>query len=324
MKAVYQSRYGKPEVLELGDQPDPLPGTHEVLIENLATSVNPRDCLIRAGRYQLQFLVPKFPLVLGSDCYGRILSTGSKVKGFRPGDKVYGLKNPAHGLGCYAQRVVICADNISKAPDNITDESSAGVPLCGLTAWQALFQQAKLKKGQRVLVLGASGGVGSFAVQIAKAAGAMVDGVCSSANIKLVEDIGADQAIDYTQQKLSDLTAQYDVIFDTIGRYSVAKVRHLMAHNASFVSTVPAPAMLIQHLFSKVLSALWIPHSRKRVVMVKPDAQQLSRISELIEQQKIKPIIDSVFPLEEASKAHERSQSKRAVGKIIIRTAAEK
>lgn len=323
MKAVFQSRYGKPQVLECGDMPEPEIAADEVLIQNLATSVNPRDCLIRAGRYQLQFLVPKFPFIPGSDCYGTVLSTGQKVKGFKAGDKVYGLKNPSHGLGSYAQRVAIAANNISRAPDNLSDEQIAAVPLCALTAWQALFDHGALQKRQKVLILGASGGVGTFAVQIAKAAGAVVHGLCSSENRALVEELGASRVIDYKQQDISAIDEQYDVIFDTIGRYSPAKVSHLMAQRCNFVTTVPTPGFMVKHLTSKLLSAFSIPHSRKRVVMVTPNQQQLSSITRLIEQQQISPVIDSVFSMTQADLAHERSQSKRAVGKIIIKTSAQ-
>jgi len=335
MRAVYQTRSGKPDVLQLGGLPTPDCTDDHILVDNLATSVNPRDCLIRAGRYQLQFLVPKFPLVLGSDCYGRILSTGSKVKGFKAGDLVYGLKNPSHGLGTYANRVVISPDNIALAPNNITAEQAAGVPLCGLTAWQALMDHGQLKaqqrtsgqsnKSLRILIIGASGGVGSFAVQIAKAhstpdALIQVDGICSATNADFVRSLGADNTFDYKSQDIKTLQGQYDIIFDTIGKHSSITCQHLLSKNATFVTTVPAPSMLLKHLNSKLLSLFSMPHIRNRVVMVKPDQTQLTAITELIEAGKIIPAIDSVHSLEQAAAAHLRSQSKRAVGKIIIRT----
>ena len=335
MRAVYQTRSGKPDVLQLGELPTPDCTDDHILVDNLATSVNPRDCLIRAGRYQLQFLVPKFPLVLGSDCYGRILSTGSKEKGFKAGDLVYGLKNPSHGLGTYADRVVISPDNIALAPKNITAEQAAGVPLCALTAWQALIDHGQLKAKQqkpgqsknslRVLIIGASGGVGSFAVQIAKAHSTpdskiQVDGICSAANAEFVQSLGAENTFDYKSQDINTLQGQYDIIFDTISKHSSNTCQHLLSKGANFVSTVPAPTMLLKHLSSKLLSLFAIPHIRNRVVMVKPDQTQLSAITELIEAEQIVPAVDSVYSLEHAADAHLRSQSKRAVGKIIIRT----
>jgi len=331
MKTVFQTRSGKPEVLELGELPTPSCGPKEVLVSNLATSVNPRDCLIRAGRYQLQFLVPKFPLILGSDCYGRVLLTGADVSNVKTGDLVYGLKNPSHGLGTYSDHVVIPANNLALAPDNISTEQAAGVPLCALTAWQALVDHGQLSlkvqsnRRQRVLVIGASGGVGSFAIQIAKALSSAntnvsVDGICSAANAQFVQSLGADHVFDYKIQELKTLTGQYDIIFDTIGRHSPATCRHLLSTGAAFVTTVPTPSFLFKHLTSKFSSLLSIPHIRKRVVMVKPNQEQLSEITRLIEQEAIVPVVDSVYPMAEAADAHLRSQSKRAVGKIIIRT----
>jgi NADPH:quinone reductase-like Zn-dependent oxidoreductase len=320
MKAVFQTRSGKPDVLTLGDLPNPTCGPKDVLISNLATSVNPRDCLIRAGRYQLQFLVPKFPLVLGSDCYGRVLLTGADVSNFKAGDLVYGLKNPSHGLGTYADHVVIPAKNLAQAPANISAEQAAGVPLCALTAWQALVGHGQLNKGHKVLVIGASGGVGSFAVQVAKALSSNVDGICSAANAPFVESLGADRVYDYKTQDIKNITGQYDIIFDTIGRHSPANCHHLLSKNSTFVTTVPAPIFLLKHLASKFLSLLSIPHIRKRVVMVKPNPKQLTAITEFIQQNKIVPAVDSVYAMEDVAEAHLRSQSKRAVGKIIIRT----
>ena len=328
MQAVFQTQSGKPDVLQLGELPTPTCGPKDVLVSNLATSVNPRDCLIRAGRYQLQFLVPKFPLVLGSDCYGRIASIGAEVNEFNVGDFVYGLKNPSHGLGTYSDHVVIPAKNVAHAADNISIEQAAGVPLCALTAYQALVDHGQLShsnKNKRVLIIGASGGVGSFAVQIVKAlsphnTGAKVDGICSAANAQFVKSLGADHVYDYKTQDIKTLTGQYDIIFDTIGRHSPASCKHLLTKNAAFVTTVPAPAFMLQHLASQFLAMLSIPHKRKRVVMVKPNQEQLTAITHFIQQGKIIPAVDSVYAMEDATEAHLRSQSKRAVGKIIIRT----
>lgn len=325
MKAIFQTRSGKPDVLQVGDLPSPACGPKDVLVSNLATSVNPRDCLIRAGRYQLQFLVPKFPLVLGSDCYGRVLSTGADVHNFNVGDLVYGLKNPSHGLGTYADCVSIAAKNLARAPDNLSIDQGAGVPLCALTAYQALvdhgqLQQKQRRKCQRILVIGASGGVGSFAVQIAKAFGAKVDGICSASNAELVQSLGAERVFDYKTQDIKTLKSQYDIIFDTIGQHSPATCRHLLAKNAAFVTTVPAPSFLLKHLASKLLPLLSIPHIRKRIVMVKPNQEQLTAITDFIQKGKIVPMVDSVYAMEDVTDAHLRSQSKRAVGKIIIRT----
>lgn len=230
------------------------------------------------------------------------------------------MKNPSHGLGTYADHVVIPAKNLAQTPANISAEQAAGVPLCALTAWQALVDHGQLNKGHKVLVIGASGGVGSFAVQIAKALSSNVDGICSEANAPFVQSLGADCVYDYKTQDITTLTGQYDIIFDTIGRHSPATCHHLLSKNSTFVTTVPAPIFLLKHLASKFLSLLSIPHIRKRVVMVKLNPKQLTAITEFIQQDKIVPAVDSVYAMEDVAEAHLRSQSKRAVGKIIIRT----
>ena len=320
MKAIFQISSGKPDVLQLGEFPNPTYGPKDVLVSNLATSVNPRDCLIRAGRYQLQFLVPKFPLILGSDCYGRVLSTGAEVKNFKTGDLVYGLKNPSDGLGTYADYVSVPAKNLALAPENLSTDQAAGIPLCALTAYQALVDHGQIRKGRRVLVIGASGGVGSFAIQIGKAFGATVDGVCSASNVKLVQTLGADQVFDYQTQGIETINGQYDIIFDTVGQHSAETCKHLLSIGSVFVTTVPTLPYLFKHLMSKSLAFFSIPHLRKRVVMVKPSQHQLAEITRLIEKKSILPVIDSVYGMDDIVAAHLRSQSKRSVGKIIVRT----
>ena len=200
MKAVYQTKYGKSDVLIYGEQTRPTISANEIRIKNYATSVNPRDWLIRSGRYQLQFLVPKFPLILGSDFAGEITEVGAKVKDYKLGDKVFGMKNPSEGLATYASEVVALAKNIAYMPNNISFNEAAGVPLCSLTAWQALVDKAGIKEGMKVLVIGASGGVGSYGVQIAKALGGDITAVCSEKNTALATSLGASKVINYHKQ----------------------------------------------------------------------------------------------------------------------------
>jgi len=320
MKAIFQTKYGKPEVLQVGEQPTPVIGKDEVLIENYATSVNPRDCLIRAGRYQLQFKVPGFPLILGSDCAGVIVKKGSEVTNFNVGDRVYGFKNPSHGLATYAQYVSINKNLIALSPIGMDLENVAGTPLCSLTAWQALVDKAGLKPKQRVLILGASGGVGTYALQIAKAKNAFVDATCSKKNIDYVKSLGANQVYDYSSNPLKELPGYYDIIFDTIGSSEPSKCAHLMRSGGTFITTVPAPKLIFKSIISGLMSSVHIPHVKTRVVMVKPKAKQLSEITKLIEEGKVIPQIDSRYEMADAQLAHVRSQSKRGKGKIIILT----
>lgn len=319
MKAIYQQRYGKPDVLITGTLSSPVIKANQVLIRNHASSVNPRDCLLRAGKYQLQFLVRGFPLVLGSDCSGTVVEVGNKVRRFKVGDRVYGMKNPSHGLATYAENVAINEQHICPIPDNMSFEDAAAVPLCALTAWQALFDKAAVQNKEKVLIIGASGGVGSFAVQLAKIGGARVSTVSSSKNSQLVKSLGADEVIYYNQQNLSDIDQQYDVIFDTIGSLSTKQRNQLLKADGRFVTTVPSGAIFKQIVKSAVNNLLGINQQKIKLVMVTPNARQLSFISDYIQQGKLQPVIDQTFTMDNATQAHQRSQSKRACGKIIIR-----
>ena len=166
MKAIYQTKYGKSEVLQYGELDSPVIKANEMRIKNYASSVNPRDWLIRSGKYQLQILVPSFPLILGSDFAGEIIEIGSKVKGFKSGDNVFGMKNPSQGLATYSEEVVSRANNIALIPKGIFYTQAVGVPLCSLTAWQALVEKTGIKTGMKVLIIGASGGTSFILISL--------------------------------------------------------------------------------------------------------------------------------------------------------------
>lgn len=318
MKAVYQTTYGKSDVLQYGDQNRPNIKPDEILVRNHASSVNPRDWMIRSGRYQLQFLVPKFPLVLGSDLAGEVVEVGARVKGFNVGDRVFGMKNPSEGLGGYAEYVAVPAANVALMPKKLSFVEAAGVPLCSLTAWQALVDQGHITNGMKVLVIGGSGGVGSYAVQIASALGANVSSVCSGSNAELVGRLGADKIIDYKQADFTEDRQRYDVIFDTIGRHSLAHCAGVLNPGGRYISTIPSPKNLKAMVLSKIKSPFSLNAKKADVVMVKSRGEDLRRIAALIEGDKIRPVIDQVFPIKDAAKAHDYSRSLRAKGKIIL------
>jgi len=318
MKAVYQTKYGKSDVLQYGEQTPPALKANEIRIKNHAASVNPRDWMIRGGRYQLQFLVPSFPLILGSDIAGEVLEMGSKAKGFKAGDKVFGMKNPSEGLATYAAEVVAPADNAAHIPEGLSYTDAAGVPLCALTAWQALVKKAAMKAGLKVLVIGASGGVGSFAVQIAKALGGQVTGVCSQKNADMVASLGATNVIDYHQQDFLKSASRYDIVFDTIGRHDLNKCSPVMNPSGTYISTVPRPKNLKAVVVSKLLRVFNKNCKRAMVVMVKSDGSDLTDLAKLMAAGRVKPVIDRVFPLQQADQAHDLSRSLRAKGKIIL------
>lgn len=319
MQAIYQQRYGGSEVLTFGELPQPTIKPHQVLVEVHATSVNPRDWLIRSGKYQLQFLVPSFPLVLGSDVAGIVVAVGAKVKNFKQGDHVIALKNPSDGLATYAQFVAVDEHALALKPSTMSFEEAGGLPLCSLTAWQALVDIAKLKQGNKVLIIGASGGVGTFAVQIAAALGAVVTAICSTANHDLVLGLGATKAVDYKIENYKTSLSGFDVVFDCIGRESLNTCRHLLNDGGIYVSTVPSPLNLKLTLLTTLKHRLWPSTKRVGVVMVKSRATDLRQITDLIHHQKLRTVIDTTFPLAAAAQAHDLSRSLRAKGKIILK-----
>jgi NADPH:quinone reductase-like Zn-dependent oxidoreductase len=318
MKAVYQTKYGKSDVLQYGEQTSPQLKANEVRIKNYASSVNPRDWMIRSGRYQMQFLVPSFPLILGSDFAGEIAETGEKINAFKPGDKVFGMKNPSEGLATYAEELVAAEKNIALMPTGISYTEAAGVPLCSLTAWQALVKKAGIKKDMKVLIIGASGGVGSFAVQISKALGAEVTAVCSQKSATMVTDLGATKVLDYHQQDFLKASDRYDIIFDTIGRHNLSKCKPVLCPGGTYVSTIPSPNNLKAMAITQFKSLFSRVTKKADVVMVKSKGSDLSEIAKLISAGDIRPVIDQIFPIHQAAEAHDYSRSLRAKGKIIL------
>jgi len=282
MKAIFQTKYGKSGVLQYGEQTRPKLKANEIRIKNYASSVNPRDWMIRSGRYQLQFLVPSFPLILGSDYAGEVIEVGAKVKGFKSGDKVFGMKNPAEGLATYAEEVVASAKGMTLIPKGISYTEAAGVPLCSLTAWQALVEKAGMKKGCKVLIIGASGGVGSFGVQIASALGGEVTAVCSQKNAALVTDLGATKVIDYHQHDFLKSEGRYDIIFDTIGRHNLSKCSTKLNPGGTYVSTIPSPKNLKAMVITSINAMFSKACKKAKVVMVKAEGSDLEEVAKLI------------------------------------------
>ncbi len=319
MKAIYQTQTGKSDVLQFGEQDSPRLKANQIRIENHAASVNPRDWMIRSGRYQLQFLVPAYPLILGSDFAGKVVEVGRDVTRFKLGERVFGMKNPYRGLATYAEEVVAAEKNMAHMPKDFSYEQAAGMPLCALTAWQALVNQAQIQAGMKVLVIGASGGVGTYAVQIAKALGAEVTGVCSEVNHSMVSLLGARELIDYRESDFTKGEAQFDIVFDCIGRHSLERCAAILNPGGCYVSTIPSPKNFFAAAKSGLKSIFVRSTQKAKVVMVKPVSEDLARLSGMADKGQIEAVIDRVFPLEEAAAAHDHSRSLRAKGKIILK-----
>jgi NADPH:quinone reductase-like Zn-dependent oxidoreductase len=318
MKAIVYYKYGSPDVLEFKEIEKPTPKDNEVLIKVHAASANPADWhLMRAepflARLENGLLKPKNSR-LGADVAGRIETVGKNITQFQAGDDVFG-ELPLNGLGSFAEYVCASEELLALKPDRLTFEQAAAVPLAAFTALQGLRDKGQIQKGQKVLVNGASGGVGTFAVQIAKSYGTEVTGVCSTRNLELVRSIGADHVIDYTKADFTKNGPHYDLIFDTVGNRSVADLRHaLTPHGICSI----AGFTTMSHLFEVMLLG------GKKIGMMETaqaNKKDLIVIKELLEAGKIIPVIDRTYPLSETVEAIRYLETGRARGKVVITVA---
>lgn len=311
MKAIVLDHYGPPEMLQPAELPQPRPRPGQVLIRVHAAAVNPIDWRVRSG--SLRFVLPaKLPLVPGYDVSGEVAECGRGVEAFRPGAEVFAFLDRISGSG-YAEFAVASESVVAPKPRNCTHEEAAAVPLAATTVLQALVNLGRIAPGNEVLINGASGGVGTFAVQIAKALGATVAGVCGPHNVELVAKLGADRVIDYSRDDFTRQSARYDIVLDAVAKSSYPACRRLLRPGGRFITTLPWP----KHYFWQALSVLG--GRRCRVILARPNGGDLRRIAELIESGRLRPVIDRVLPLEEAAEAHRLSESGRVRGKLVLR-----
>ncbi|MEH2290317.1 NAD(P)-dependent alcohol dehydrogenase [Nostoc sp.] len=310
MKAVLIRRYGAANVLQYEEVQQPKIEPTQLLVKVRASSVNPIDWKIRKGMLSL-IAGSKFPKILGLDVAGDVVAVGSGITRFKVGDAIYG--STSFPGGGYAEFAAIPENLAVLKPTNLSYEEAAAVPLAALTALQALRDQGNIQTGQNVLINGAAGGVGTFAIQITKALGAQVTGVCSTKNLDLVKSLGAERVIDYTQQDFTADTAQYDIIFDAVGKRSLSQTKKVLKPNGVYITTLPSPEVLLE----SVLTAL-LPGQKARFLFEKPNVKDLLFLKELIEAGKIRVVIDRTYPLQELAAAHRYSETGRAVGKIAL------
>jgi NADPH:quinone reductase-like Zn-dependent oxidoreductase len=307
MKAVRIHSYGAPDVLVYEDAPRPEAAAGQVLIRVHAAGVNPLDWKVRGGH--LKGLLPhRLPLILGWDVSGVVEAVGPGVADLEPGDAVYGLLDLTKGGG-YAEYVASPARDMVPKPKPLDHVRAAAVPLSALTAWQSLFELASLSSGQSVLIHAAAGGVGHYAVQLAKWKGARVIGTASGGNADFVRGLGADEVIDYQTTRFEESAQGVDVVFDTIGGDTQRRSWKVLKKNGILVSTlgISSPEGAAEH------------GVRGEGVLVHPDAAELARITELIEAGDLKPVIHTILPLREAAKAHVLSQGGHVTGKIVLK-----
>ena len=317
MKAVY-IKHGLRNSLVYGDCPKPKAKPYEVLIEVHATSVNPSDWKIIPFLKLLPGIKGPFrPVILGQDVSGVVVEVGRFVKNFKKGDSVYSF-NFTLG-GAYAEYIAIASSMVAHKPSNMTYEEAAAVPEAALTAWQALLKLAKMKSGDQVLVIGASGGVGSYGVQIAKALGASVTGVCSTTNIELVKNLGADQVIDYKKEKFNDILTGYDIVLDCVGNESLQSCTSVLKSDGIYITTLPNPKTSIEMLTTHLKPPVFENQQKSITVFTVPGGSKLEEIRSLIEAGKVRSLVDKVYPLKQATQAHDYSKQGRTKGKIVLK-----
>src|SRR2546423_11529082 len=307
MKAIVIHQYGGPEALKYEDAPRPEPKDNQVLVKVIAAAVNPVDAMIRSGNYAKVFGTT-LPLVPGYDIAGIVEKTGAKVTQFNSGDAIYAY--PMWGGG-FAEYDVVDEAETALKPKSINFVEAAGVPLVALTAWQALIDAAKLSAGQTVLIHGGSGGVGSFAIQIAKTRGAKVIATASTPNQDLLKQLGADMAIDYTKQKFEDVAHDVDLVLDPVGRDTLARSYGVVKKGGWAVTIISRcdDAGLKKH---EIHGALLSSH---------PNSVELAEITKLIDAGKIKPVVTQVLPLADAAKADAQAETHHTRGKIVLKIA---
>jgi len=303
MQAVRMHRYGGPEVLVLEEIPRPEPASDEVLIKVRATSVNPWDHKVRSGQFK-----GRLPMILGWDVAGTIAAAGKDATGFREGDEIFGLLNGSRE-GAYAEYVASKPRNLARKPRSLDFVEAASMPTAALAAWQSLFDLADLKAGQTVLIHGAAGGVGHFAVQFAKWKGAGVIGTATGPDTDFVRGLGAVEVIDYQKNRFEDLVRNVDVVLDVIGGDTQNRSWRVLKKGGVLVTSVG----LVDHDAPERYGVLG------KMLSTRPNGEELAKIGELVDDYHVKPVVNTVFPLKEAALAHALVESGKVRGKVVLK-----
>ena len=331
MKAFILDSYGRGKPLRFGDMPLPELGDMDVLVEIHASSVNPIDSKIRSGEFKL-ILPFKLPMALGSDLAGVVVKVGTKVKAFKPGDEVFGHPDSSV-VGTFAEYIAVAEADLALKPKSLSMEEAASVPLVALTAWQALFERANIKKGDKVFIQAGSGGVGVFAIQLAKHAGASVATTAGAASAGLVRDLGADVVIDYRSEDFTELLSGYDFVLNSQDAETLKQSIGILGPGGQVISISgpPDPA------FAKTIGANWFVRQVMRLLSAKARRQakqqgvdysflfmqasgaQLAKVAALIDAGSLRTVMDRVFPFAQTNEAMAYVETGRAKGKVVIR-----
>ncbi|WP_233810021.1 NADP-dependent oxidoreductase [Paraburkholderia sp. HP33-1] len=331
MKAFVVDRYGRKNGVRAGNMPVPELREDDVLIQIHAAGVNPLDSKIRDGEFKL-ILPYRLPLILGNDLAGVVVRAGSRVRKFKPGDEVY-ARPPKDRIGTFAEFIAITEDAVALKPKTLSMEEAASIPLVGLTAWQALVERGQLKKGQKVLIHAGSGGVGTFAIQLAKHLGATVATTASAANAGLMKQLGADTVIDYKKDDFAAVLKDCDVVLDTQGGNTLEKSLQVLKPGGKLIGIAGPP----DPDFARQMGASWFlkaamrflsyrirKAARRRDVgysflFMRADGDQLAQIAKLVDIAAVRPVIDRIFPFESTQEAVAYVETGRAKGKVVVK-----
>jgi alcohol dehydrogenase len=331
MKAFIIDRYGKKDPMRLGDMTRPELRDDDVLIEIHAAGLNVLDSKLKSGEFKL-ILPYRMPLVLGHDVAGVVTRVGSRVQQFKAGDEVYS-RVPDHRIGTLAQFIAVNESDVAHKPANLSMEEAASIPLVGLTAWQALVEKAKLKKGQNVFIQAGSGGVGTFAIQLAKYLGATVATTTSTANVDWVRRLGADVVIDYKKDAFESILHDYDVVLNSQNAKTLEKSLRILKPGGQIISISGPPDPAFAKAigapgFVKPILRLLSSGVRRRAkrlgvdysfLFMKASGSQLRRITALIDAGAIRPVVDKVFPFKSTNEALAYVEAGRAKGKVVVK-----
>lgn len=313
MKAILLHKFGGLDAFEISEVPAPVPAIGEVLVKVIAFNVSPLELKIRHGEAKM-YIRRKLPMILGSDFAGDVVAVGEDVKDYKIGDAVLGAVDPFKNNGPYAEYVVTPATLLHHKPRELSYENACTLPIAGMSSLQCLRDLGKLQAGQKVLILGASGALGLFGIQLAKYMGATVTAVCSGINATLVREFGADKVIDYLNQPIFETANTYDLVYDAVNKYSFEEAKKVLKKGGIYVNTVPSPKLLLRTLLNPFYS------QKMKLLLLKQNPADLALLVDLVSKDILKVHVENIYTgLESIYEATKRLETARVRGKLVLR-----